>query len=103
MIIILECHRYAQKVIVLAVPKELCIFQVNEMWTSTRGSCRSLLERSDQKPNFLVDIIDGWPLTQEEMWRNLKAAYIHTIIHTCNCMHTWLHIYIYMHIHTSIH
>src|SRR6218665_2064650 len=52
---------------VLAVSREWCVFHVDRTWTSTRGGgsgpCgRMSTGEGGRKPNFFVDVINGWSL-----------------------------------------
>src|SRR6218665_653063 len=54
-------------VIVLAVSRERCVFHVDRVWTSTRGSSSCGQGEGGQKPDFFVDIINGWPLSSRAL------------------------------------
>jgi len=56
--IIVEFQFYAQKVIVLAVSRERCVFYVDSMWTSTRGRGQTLVV-AIKNLDFLLDVING--------------------------------------------
>src|SRR6218665_4153677 len=67
---IVESQFYVRKVIVLAVPRERCVFYVDRVWTSTRGRGGSAhVDRgeSGQKRDFFVDIINGWPPNSSDL------------------------------------